>query len=121
MNWSDKEHVLEKLEFFGSDLIFASRELKDDDEIVMKAVRKYPHSIRYASERLKNNREMVMEAVKSEVLVLQHISWELRSDPSFMNECYQIHGREIRRFAIGELRIQPELYIDYCDVKPAKI
>ena len=61
----DKEVVLKAVEYksFFTSLKYASKRLRDDKEIVLKAVDNYPSNIRFASERLRADKEIVLIAI----------------------------------------------------------
>ena len=55
----------------GGVLKFVSDELKNDREIVLKAVKKSFYALAFASEELKNDKEIVMETAKQYSVVLE--------------------------------------------------
>lgn len=77
--------MLEAVRLDGMALELASKELRDDEEVVMTAVRQNGHGIRWASRRLRSNRAFVLSAVRvAGSDVLQHASVRLRTDGTFM-------------------------------------
>ena len=56
-------------------LLWASPELKNDFDIVMKVVKRHPFQLAYASKEFKNNFQIVMAAVTSEYRDLTEYGW----------------------------------------------
>jgi hypothetical protein len=66
-NWSDKEFVLKKIKNEGGmTLEFVSLELRNDREVVMKAVKQYGWALQFASEQLRKDKEF-MKMVEEEI------------------------------------------------------
>ena len=67
-NWSNKEFVMEQLEWEGMDLQYASQELQDDEDVVLAAIENSHdgYALQFASERLRGNKEIVLAAIKKE-------------------------------------------------------
>lgn len=76
------DHML--LETNGLSLQFAPEEVKDDDNLVMRAVRQNPIAIRHASQRLKGNEDILREALKKEPFAYIFTSKELLQDNEIM-------------------------------------
>lgn len=86
-NWSNKEFVMEQLEWGGMELEHASPELQDDEEVVLTAVQDTGEALQFASERLRGNKEIVLAAVKGEygsAHVLQYATEDLKDDEEMM-------------------------------------
>ena len=71
---------LELVKRVNFDLEYASDELKNDREVVMKAVNQRGCASEYASDELRNDREVVMEAVKQNGCALKYASDEVKSE-----------------------------------------
>ena len=54
-NWNNKEEVLAAVKQNGADLKFASERLRDDEEVVLEAMRENRHAAVYASERVQKS------------------------------------------------------------------
>ena len=67
--WDDRDFILSLLNTprcpitILDCLKFASKRLRDDKEVVLKAVNNYPSNIRFASERLRADKEIVLIAI----------------------------------------------------------
>ena len=57
---------------------YASDRLKDDKEVILKAVKNDGQILYYASQKLRA--EVVLEAVKNKAIILKYASKELRND-----------------------------------------
>lgn len=71
--------MIEFVKEFDFLLQFASEELKNDRDLVLKAMTIDKQSFRYASHDLqKNDREIALEAVKQDGYALKYVSTELK-------------------------------------------
>jgi len=70
----------------GCNLKYASKDLQNDKEVVIKAVKQNGIALRYASKNLKNNKEVAIEAVKQNGDSLQLASEDLRNDKEVVIE-----------------------------------
>ena len=61
---NDKEVVIAATKYNVFSLEYASKELRNNKEVIMAAIKDNPRSFEFASEELRNNKEVVMEAVK---------------------------------------------------------
>ena len=77
----DKDVVLKALRVFGGNsLQHASVELRNDKELVLEAVGEHGLALQYASKELKGDKEVVLKAVGNHGLALQYASKELKGD-----------------------------------------
>ena len=76
----DRNVVLAAVKVNANALEYASEELKDDKEVVLAAVKKSGNALEYTSKKLKDNREVVLAAVKKSGNALRHASEELQGD-----------------------------------------
>ena len=84
---NDKDIVLKAIEKNPDALEFASDRLKDDDMVVRRAILNYnTTALQFASERLKNNFDIVKTAVQMNPEVLQFASKELRNNEDIVKE-----------------------------------
>ncbi len=77
---NDKEVVLEAVKQYGWALSYASKELRNDKEVVLEAVKKDGRALEYASKELQNDKEVVLEVVKKDGWTLEFTSKELQND-----------------------------------------
>lgn len=75
---------------------FVSYELRDDYEIIMKAVNAAGIALDYASERLKNNKDIVLAAMRNQAWSLKAASEELRSDATIFLEAIKSDIRNLQ-------------------------
>lgn len=77
--------------------------LKNDREIVLKAIQKDGLLIRFASKKLKNDKEIVLEAVKQNGLALKFVSRKLRNNKDIVLDAIEQNGSALK-FASKKLR-----------------
>ena len=68
--------MMEAVKADGQALYYASKELRDDDEVVLQAVKKKGLIYKYASKRLRTVKEIAMEAIKQDKRAKEYISNE---------------------------------------------
>ena len=64
----------------GNYLVYASRELRDDPDVALAAVKSDGSALEHVSARLRNDRKIVSTAVKSSGWALRYASKQLRAD-----------------------------------------
>ena len=84
---NNKEIVLKAVKRYGLALEFASIDLKNDKDIVLKAVKHDGRSFEFASINLKNDKEFILECIKKNSNSLQYVSIDLKNDKEFILEC----------------------------------
>ena len=84
-------------------LPFIADELRNDYEIIMKAVNAAGIALNYASERLKNNKDIVLAAMRNQAWSLKAASEELRSDATIILEAIKSDIRNLQ-FASSKLK-----------------
>ena len=62
--YSNKEKVLNKVQEYGMQLEYASDELKNDKDVVEKAITSCGAAIKFASNELKNDKEVIEKSVE---------------------------------------------------------
>ena len=77
----------------GYALQLASRQLRDDPDIVWAAVHQHGQLLKYASPRLRNDIDIVWEAVTKHPLALGYASAELRANRDFMLAVLEHHDK----------------------------
>ena len=103
---NDKDIVLKAIEKNPDALEFASDRLKDDDMVVRRAILNYnTTALQFASERLKNNFDIVKTAVQMNPEVLQFASKELRNNEDIVKEAVA-YDTEYFKFAGDKIKEQ---------------
>jgi hypothetical protein len=64
--------MLIAVETYGNAIRYASTDLRDDHEIVLRAITHSPHTVKYASKILLNERDIFMVAVTKNTYALQY-------------------------------------------------
>ena len=77
---NDQDVVLAAVRNSGDALQYASKELKSDKDVVLEAVSKDGSALEYASEELKNDKEVVLAAVRQDGSALYYASDALKND-----------------------------------------
>ena len=73
-------------------LQFASEEVANNPDMVLKAIKKNPSALMLASDSLRNNINIVLEAVKRDSDVANYASQELQDNDEFNNEVQRAAG-----------------------------
>jgi hypothetical protein len=84
--------VLTAVKNHGKALEFASNILKDNERIVFEAVKNDGCALEYASERLKDNKDISLVAVKNYGNALTFVSRRLRNDIEIVSEAVNNNG-----------------------------
>lgn len=85
---ADKELVMAAVRGDGKNLHWASKELKDDKEIAINAI-KYGDNVdafKYVSDRLKSDRDVALAAVEYSAFNIRLVGDELKHDADFIKE-----------------------------------
>jgi len=72
-----------KLKRQGNGLFHAGKELQNNKEIVLSAVKQNGFALKFASYELRNDKEVVLAAVKQNRYALQYASDELKNNKDF--------------------------------------
>ena len=83
-------------------LRFASPALRDDHDVVLKAVRKWGVALKHASARLRSDRALVLVAVKRNSAALKYASDDLRAELEDTNASGRQLGTGAITLARGE-------------------
>lgn len=115
---ADRDIVLRAIRIKGGTFIAdASKELRNDPEIVLEAVSNDWNAISYASEELRNNREIVRRAMVQSGEALYKASEELRNDPEIVLQAisgvdeYNNNNAHCFTYASEELRSNREFVL----------
>ena len=102
--------VLHAVRHDGDALAYAPPAFKDDEEVVVAAIKQVPNALEYASERLKNTKHVVVEAVNRSGMALEYASTERKSDPSVVIAAVRENGMALQ-FADPALRADKRLVL----------
>eukprot|EP00928_Gymnodinium_smaydae_P050331 TRINITY_DN3389_c0_g1_i3.p1 TRINITY_DN3389_c0_g1~~TRINITY_DN3389_c0_g1_i3.p1 ORF type:complete len:445 (-),score=64.77 TRINITY_DN3389_c0_g1_i3:298-1632(-) len=91
-----KDELLHTVKTQPFEIHRASAELRDDFEVVLKAVGVDGRVIQFASARLKADRLVALRAVQRSWHALEHVSSLLRSDKAFVLEAVAVHGMSLQ-------------------------
>jgi hypothetical protein len=59
-----KKQLMEN-DFWGNDIQYASKKIRDDYDVAMKACKNYPEAFEFLSDRLRADRQLLLEAINS--------------------------------------------------------
>ena len=124
-----KEQLMEN-DFWGSDIQYASKKIRDDYDVAMKACKGYGGAFRFLSDRLRDDKDILLEAIESEecscVIPLESASDRLKNDKEIIKKSVAIHEQSFTYasealqndipFIIELLNITPSFI---CHVRPA--
>lgn len=86
----DRAFMFEVVSFNGSDLAYASDRLKDDEELVLRALSTSSGiNFKNASKRLKNSEEFVLKALKVNASVINEVNASIKHDLKFINKAFK--------------------------------
>ena len=86
----DKAFMFEVVSFYGNYLAYASDSLKDDEELVLRALsRGSGTNFKDASKRLKNSEEFVLKALKVNASVINEVNASIKHDLKFINKAFK--------------------------------
>jgi hypothetical protein len=102
---------MESLKFSTSNLKHASTKLRDNEELVLFAIKINPNSFKYASKKLRENKNFVKKALSICHCVIEHVSYEFKADRNIMMDCIKKDGLCLK-FASEELQNDREFVIE---------
>ena len=94
---------------YGMALAFASDEMKNDKEVVLKAISGYMYALEYASDALKDDKEVVIAALSRDGGNIKFVSSRLCADREIIQKAVEDCGGYALKFASEELKKDPEL------------
>lgn len=107
-DWDDKKTVIDFISQGGHfpqlAIFHASNRLKDDFDIVAKAVKKDPWALVYASDRLKGHKELVELAIEKEPLTLQIVDAAWQDNPELVHRAINLSSGWAFQYASPRLR-----------------
>ena len=116
---ADKDVVIAAVENQPNAFQFASKELRDDEDVLKAALTSNNFKgyeldfFKSASDRLKGNREIVLLAVKNEGWILEHVSEELKADKEVVLAALNHwNATSVLQFASDELRADREVALE---------
>lgn len=96
---NNKELLLKIIEKNPKSFIDASDTLKNDEEVALLAVTKSPHLLEYVSENLQKNKDFILKAVSNSPFVYKFINNELNEDREILLGAVKQFGGTILSYA----------------------
>ncbi|MBQ7453031.1 MAG: DUF4116 domain-containing protein [Clostridia bacterium] len=87
-----KEDALRLVNRLGNKLYRLSAKWRDDEDVVLEAVKSYPLALEYASARLKKNKQIVLEAVKGNPRALSFADETIYDDDNWREYAFGLYG-----------------------------
>ena len=96
----DEELLIEAIKTFPYCLIYTSKKNKNNKDIILQ-IYKYSHFVQtnilqYVSDELKNNKDFVLEVIKNNINDFKYISKELKNDKDFILKILKKNGLLLR-------------------------
>ena len=88
LNWD----INLSFENFSHPLAYTSNNLKDDNEIVLKALEKYPWALEFASKRLLNDKSFILPILKNNGILIEYVSEGLKNDIDVVSIAVENNG-----------------------------
>jgi len=105
VDWNNKEEVLEAIRQNGLNIIYASKEIKEDEEVLLEAIGNNSEAIREVNAALLGNKEFMLKALarsnnatnyRLDANPLIYASEELKHDKEFVLEVVKQNGSALR-------------------------
>jgi serine/threonine protein kinase len=108
---NDKETIVEAVKQDGWALEFASKELQNNKKVVLQTMKQNGRALEFASKELQNDKEVVLQAVKQDGSALKHASKELQNDKEFVLKAVKLYGMALE-YASKELQNDKEVVLE---------
>ncbi len=89
---TEREMIVEKIKAYPYLFAYVDGKYKDDEKLVMLAIKKNGRILEYASKRLQDNETLVSEAVRSNGGALAHASKRLKDDDDIVSIAIDSYG-----------------------------
>ena len=99
---NDISVIINAIKKYGFVIEYASKNLRDNKEVMLAAVSTDGYSLRYASENLRENKEVVLAAVKNFGPALSYASINIQQDEDAQYDCIEYFKNKIE--ILNELR-----------------
>ena len=93
---NNKEFILKAIEFNGDAFKNASKQLKDDKEFVLIIADYGVNIFKHVSKRLKNDKEVVLEALKYDANLLEYASKRLKDNKEVILKALKYSGHILK-------------------------
>ena len=108
---NDKEVVLEAIKQNPAAFYYASNELKNDKEVALEAIKQDELAFYFVSDALKNDKDFVLEVVKRNPAAFYFASDELKNDKEVVLEAIKRDG-EALQYASNNLRNNKDFVLE---------
>jgi hypothetical protein len=111
-------------DFWGSDIQYASKKIRDDYDVGMKACQSHPYAFRFLSDRLRDDKDILLEAINSEqyswVTPVEYASDRLKNDKEIIKKSVAIHEQSFT-YASEAMQNDIPFIIELLDINPSVI
>lgn len=109
-DWNDRKQVIKTMQIYGDYLEYAPEEIKDDEIVVLEAIKSYPYAIKYSSQRLRSNKKFVMQA--SQIgYTLEYVSEKLRDNKRIVLNSVKLNGNSLK-YASDRLKNNKKIVLE---------
>jgi hypothetical protein len=111
---NDEELLLAALKTDNCAFICASDKLRNNKNIILKVIEKDNSLFKYVSNELQNDKEIILTAVENNYTVLKNLSNKLKEDKEFLIKCYKKNNYTfMTNEFIGQFAIHEQGHYDY--------
>jgi hypothetical protein len=119
-----KEQLMEN-NFWGSDIQYASKKIRDDYDVAMKACKGYGGAFRFLSDRLRDDKDILLSAINDSAKYacqtpVEYASDRLKNDKEIIKKSVAIHEQSFF-YASEALQNDIPFIIELLDINPSVI
>ena len=92
----ESRKMFEKIRKYPMDLKYASEEQKQNEDLVLTAVKGFYGAFMYANPKLKSDKNFLLRAVKCNADILQSVDAGLKQDKEFMAQAIELDSAAFR-------------------------
>ena len=89
---NNKDFILKAIKISVLCFKYVSDELKNNKEVALEAIEEYSSNIEYISNELKRDKEIILKAVEKDADNIKYLSDELKNDEEFMKQLKKINN-----------------------------
>lgn len=119
-----KKQLMEN-NFWGSDIQYASKKIRDDYDVAMKACKGYGGAFRFLSDRLRDDKDILLSAINSSaeyecLTPVEEASDRLKNDKEIIKKSVAIHEQSFT-YASEAMQNDIPFIIELLDINPSVI
>jgi hypothetical protein len=118
-----KKQLMEN-DFFGGNIQYASKKIRDDYDVAMKACQRHPYAFEFLSDRLRDDKDILLEAIElaqySWVRPVEYASDRLKNDKEIIKKSVEIDELSFF-YASEQIKDDISFIIELIDINPRVI